>query len=59
VADTHIRVDESLIAAAREAAGLPHITLPSLVRLALAKLAGWPDAAALTAARTRATGGKG
>ena len=56
MADTHIRVDESLADAAREAVGLPHITLPALVRLALAKLAGWPDAAAATIARSRESG---
>lgn len=52
IRDVHIRVDDQLADAARRGAGLPaDVGLAAVIRLALAKLAGWPDAAASYAAR--------
>ena len=45
--DVHARVPRPLIEAAKTAPDVPAgLGLGALVRLALAKLAGWPDAAA-------------
>lgn len=55
--DIHVAVPEALADDARRAAQLPARTsVQALIRLALARLAGWPDSAALTVARPK--GGK-
>jgi hypothetical protein len=51
VYDLHARIPEPLIADARKQA--PQLGVAALVRLALARLAGWPESAAQTAARPR------
>ena len=52
----HVRIPARLIADARRAAELPADTRPAdLIKLALARLAGWPDAAAETIARLPVT----
>ena len=50
-------IDDSLADDARQAAGLGSVSLPRLIRYALAKLAGWPDSAARAVARIREEGG--
>jgi hypothetical protein len=52
--DLHARVPEPLLADARRQA--PQLGVGALVRLALARLAGWPDAAAEAIARPRQKG---
>jgi hypothetical protein len=53
--DLHARVPETLLAAAREAPEVPAgLGVAALVRLALARLAGWPDSAALAVTVRRA-----
>lgn len=54
--DLHARVPEPLLADARQQA--PHLGVGALVRLALARLAGWPESAAQVVARTRADHGE-
>jgi hypothetical protein len=50
--DVHLVLDNRLLADARAGAGVPEQTpAAALVRLALARLARWPDAAAWTVAR--------
>ena len=49
--DLHARVPEPLLAAARRQA--PQLGVGALVRLALARLTGWPDAAAEAIAKPR------
>ena len=50
--DVHARVPEPLLEAARAAPDVPAgLGLAALVRLALARLCGWPDAAVQTIAR--------
>jgi len=56
--DVHVAVADGLAAEAMRAAKLPAGTpVQAVIRFALAKLAGWPDAAALHAARARAKDG--
>jgi hypothetical protein len=57
VHDVHVAIPEGLADDARRVAQLPeHTTVQALIRLALAKLANWPEAAAATIARPRAGG---
>ena len=53
----HFQLDRSLVEEARRGAELGPVSVPKLIRYALAKLAGWPDAAARVAARIRDEGG--
>jgi hypothetical protein len=60
VHDVHVSVPRALAADAMREARLPASTsVQALIRLALARMAGWPESAAATIARTHATGGKG
>ena len=54
--DLHARVPEPLLADARRQA--PQLGVGVLVRLALARLAGWPESAAQVIARPRADPGE-
>jgi hypothetical protein len=55
----HVAIPEGLADDARRAAELPPRTpVQALIRLALAKLANWPDAAATAVSRPRADGGE-